>query len=153
MGSLSLLDRLPEQQIIGLDTAPFIYFLEAHPVYGALVKPFFDLRLKTARNTVVTSTVTLSEVLIQPLRRRQANLVNRYRALLTQGRNVTLAPIMPAIAERAADLRAVHAIRLPDAFQLAAALEHGASHFITNDARLKRVNELQVLVLDDFLPG
>jgi predicted nucleic acid-binding protein len=123
---MSLLASVPEQQIIGLDTAPFIYSLEAHPLYGPLVKPFFELRVKTGLNTIVTSVVTPSEVLVQPLRRQQTTLVDRYRTLLTRGRNVTLASINPVISERAAELRAAYAIRLPDAFQIAAAPVNGA---------------------------
>jgi predicted nucleic acid-binding protein len=151
MGSMSLLANVPEQHVSGLDTAPFIYSLEAHPLYGPLVKPFFELRVKAGLNTVVTSVVTLSEVLVHPLRCQQADLVNRYRTLLTRGRNVTLASINPAIAERAAGLRATYGIRLPDAFQIAACLDHGATHFLTNDNRLKKVVGLTVLVLDDYL--
>jgi len=153
MGAISLLDNVPEQRVIGLDTTPFIYSLEAHPVYGPLVRPFFESRVKTGLNTVVTSVVTLSEVLVQPLRCEQADLVDRYRTLLTRGRNLTLASITPAIAERAAKIRATYAIRLPDAFQIAAALEHGATHFLTNDDRLRKVTEVTVLILDDYLPA
>lgn len=148
---MSLLARVPEQHVIGLDTAPFIYSLEAHPLYGPLLKPFFELRVKTGVNTVVTSAVTLAEVLVHPLRCQKVDLVARYRSLLTRGRNVVLVSIDPRIAERAAELRAAYGIRLPHAFQIAASLEHGATHFLTNDARLKRVTALTVLVLDDYV--
>ncbi|HVA88316.1 MAG TPA: hypothetical protein VNL71_00595 [Chloroflexota bacterium] len=29
-------------QVVGLDTAPLIYYIEAHPSYLPLVDPFFD---------------------------------------------------------------------------------------------------------------
>ena len=39
-----------------------------------------------------------------------------------------------------------------DAIHLGTALAHGAEAFVTNDARLKRVAEIDVLVLADFAP-
>jgi predicted nucleic acid-binding protein len=62
-----------------------------------------------------------------------------------------LVEISYPVARRAAELRAIHNLRLPDAFQLASAIEHGATHFVTNDARLKRVGEIRVLVLEDYV--
>jgi predicted nucleic acid-binding protein len=50
-------------------------------------------------------------------------------------------------------LRAQHGIRLPEALQIATALQAGASLFVTNDARLRRVTDVRVLVLDDYLHG
>jgi predicted nucleic acid-binding protein len=43
-------------------------------------------------------------------------------------------------------------LRLPDALQIAVALEAGCEAFLTNDLTLKRVVELRVLVLDDLEP-
>lgn len=79
------------------------------------------------------------------------DLVLRHRNLMTTSANLRLLDITQAIAERAAELRARYNLRLPDAFQIAAALDQGASHFITNDAGLKRVTDLTVLVLKDYL--
>lgn len=52
------------------------------------------------------------------------------------------------IAEEAARLRATYAFRTPDAVQLAAAIDAGAAAFLTNDARLAAVTDLQVVILD-----
>jgi predicted nucleic acid-binding protein len=51
--------------------------------------------------------------------------------------NFTLADITRSIAERAANLRSRYALRLPDALQVATAIERGASYFLTNDQRLR----------------
>lgn len=149
---MSLLDDLPLSAVVGIDTAPFIYLIEEHPTYDPIVAPFFRDRIKAGQNYGVTSVITVSEVLVQPLRRNEPELIERYEAAMRRGRNILVAEITHAIAKRAARLRATHNLRLPDAFQLAAAIEHGASHFITNDARLKRVNDIRVLALDDYLP-
>ena len=56
------------------------------------------------------------------------------------------------IANRAADLRVRHNLTLPDAFQAAVALAAGCDAFLTNDATLKRVTELTVIVLNEVEP-
>ena len=43
------------------------------------------------------------------------------------------------------------AIRLPDALQVAAAIQGEATLFLTNDKRTKKVDAVEVLVLSDFL--
>ncbi len=39
---------------------------------------------------------------------------------------------------------------MPDALQVAVALEAGCEAFLTNDAALKRVTALRILVLDEL---
>ncbi len=56
-----------------------------------------------------------------------------------------------SLARQAIALRAEHNIRVPDALQIAAALESGATAFVTNDRRLEKVHSLHVLVLDAYL--
>jgi predicted nucleic acid-binding protein len=149
---MSLLDDLPEGVVIGLDTAPLIYFIEGHDRYGPVMRPLFEERTERGLNEAVTPVVSLAEVLVQPLATGHPDLVQRYRDLLLQGPHLILPDLTPQIAETAADLRARYRIRLPDAFQLATALERNASHFITNDVRFRRVTELRVLILEDYLP-
>jgi predicted nucleic acid-binding protein len=59
-------------------------------------------------------------------------------------------PVDAALARRAVALRAEYGIRVPDALQIAAALEAGATAFVTNDQRLVKVKELRVLQFDDY---
>ncbi|MBK9715381.1 MAG: PIN domain-containing protein [Kouleothrix sp.] len=59
-------------------------------------------------------------------------------------------PIDAVVADQAAELRASYGLRTPDALQIAAALAAGCTAFLTNDARLQRVTELRVLVLDEL---
>ncbi|MGH2599180.1 MAG: type II toxin-antitoxin system VapC family toxin, partial [Dehalococcoidia bacterium] len=72
-----------------------------------------------------------------------------YRDVLRQSAHVEMLDLDPMIAERAADLRARYDLRLPDALQVAAALVVGAGYFITNDTRVRRVTETEVIVLAD----
>ena len=61
---------------VGLDTAPLIYFIEENKTYLLTVTPFFEAMNKE-EISVVTSTVTLLEVLVNPLRRGAGDLVKR----------------------------------------------------------------------------
>lgn len=55
------------------------------------------------------------------------------------------------IAATAARLRARPNLQTPHAIHLATALDRGASGFVTNDRRLSRTTDLDVLVLDAAL--
>jgi predicted nucleic acid-binding protein len=97
-----------------------------------------------------SSTVTLTEVLTQPIKMGNARLVSMYRDILVQSRNFTLISINVAVAERAADLRARYNLKTPDALQVAVALHAGCDAFLSNDSGLKRVTEIRVLLLDEL---
>ena len=136
-------------QVVGLDTTPLIYFIEENPTYLETIRPFF-VAMDRGEFSVVTSTVTLLEVLVHPFRRGERNLAQQYRDILLGAKGLTTIPLSQDIAEEAARLRASHNIRTPDAIQMATALRAGASRFLTNDARLPSLVELKVLVLDDL---
>jgi predicted nucleic acid-binding protein len=57
----------------------------------------------------------------------------------------------PDLALQAAHLRARYQIRTPDAIQIAAAIEFGARLFLTNDDRVRKVTEIEVVVLERWL--
>lgn len=133
--------------LVGLDTAPLIYYIETNPSYIHLLDPFFDA-LDLGELDVVTSMVTLLEVLVQPIRRGDVALADRYRDVLLNTPNLTSLPVTEDVAEEAARLRAAHNLRTPDSIQMATALLSGASHFLTNDAKLAFIPGMQVLTLD-----
>lgn len=136
---------------VGLDTAPLIYYIEEHPTYLAGIKPFFEAADR-GDFRVVTSFVTLIEVLVHPLREGRPELAEEYRNILLQSPALTAIPLDEGIAEEAAGLRARHNLRTPDAIQLATAIRSGASWFLTNDAELADLPEISVLVLKQLAP-
>jgi predicted nucleic acid-binding protein len=73
-------------QTVALDTAPLIYFIEQHPDYGARLKPFFQAADRREIR-IVTSLVTLIEVLVHPLRHGRADLASQYREILLRSGN------------------------------------------------------------------
>ncbi|MFQ6026381.1 MAG: type II toxin-antitoxin system VapC family toxin [Dehalococcoidia bacterium] len=138
-------------QLVGLDTAPIIYFIEEHPDYLPIVKPFFEA-MDRGEIRAVTSVVTLLEVLVHPLRRGNLELVQQYREFLLNSSGLTCADISSDVAPRAAELRSEYNLRTPDAIQIATALNHGAVWFLTNDAGLDSIGQLSTLVLDQLRP-
>jgi predicted nucleic acid-binding protein len=121
--------------VVGLDTAPLIYFIEENPLYLPHLRAFFDA-VDQGHLRVVTSILTLVEVLIHPLRLGNSQIANQYRQILLHARNVETLPVSAAIAEAAARLRAKHNLRTPDSIQIATAITAGATSFLTNDVQL-----------------
>ena len=136
--------------IVGLDTAPLIYFIEENPTYLPIVRRFFEA-VDRGEFRAVTSVLTLTEVLIHPLRHGDHNLADQYRRILLHASQVMTVPVSEAIAEEAAQqLRAKHGLRTPDAIQLATAIRSGAASFLTNDSRLPTLIPLNILVLNQL---
>lgn len=134
-----------------LDTALFIYYIEANETFLPLVAPIFE-DVAAGRREVVTSSLTLLEVLVVPYRAGNLALASRYEAYLSGSRGVRLVDIDRSHLRTAAQLRALHpGVRTPDALQLAAALSAGCSAFVTNDRELPAVPGLRVLKLRSYL--
>ncbi len=132
-----------------LDTTPLIYFIEENPIYLETVRPFFEA-MDCGKFSVLTSIVTLLEVLVHPFRRGDIELAQQYRDILLNAEGLSTILLSQDIAEDAARLRAAHNIRTPDAIQLATAIHKGASFFLTNAGRLPSLPGLNILVLDEL---
>ncbi len=137
---------------VGLDTAPIIYFIEGNPLYVEMMRSFF-LAVQKDEFAVVTSTITLLETLVVPLRHGNINLAQQYRDILLKTKGHTTISLFPNIAEEAARLRASYNIRTPDSIQMATAILGGASFFLTNDTHLPSLPNLKTLVLDELKKG
>ena len=136
-------------KVVGLDTTPLIAFVEKQPANVELLRPFF-LAVQNYEISVVTSTVTLLEVLVHPIRHGDAKLAQRYRDILLDAAGFTIINLNQDIAEEAARLRAFHNIRTPDSIQMATAIKMNATHFLTNDLKLPSLPGLKVLKLDEL---
>ena len=135
---------------VGVDTAIFIYFIEEHPQFLPLVEPLFR-EVNEGRKELVTSALTLLEVLAVPYRSGDDLLAGRYEALLTQSRGVRVAEISRDQLRAAAQLRAATGVKTPDSLQLVAALAAGCAAFLTNDRDLPSIRGLRVLQLSSYV--
>ena len=133
---------------VAVDTAVFIYLIEEHPAYLPVVEPLFD-EVAAGMREIVTSAVTLLEVLVVPFRTGEVALGGLYEALLTRSRGVRLVEIDRGQLRAAAQLRAHYDLRTPDALQLAAALSSRCSAFVTNDRRLPPLPGLPIMQVSD----
>jgi len=146
MGLLTELGRGP----VGLDSSIFIYLIEEHAQYLPVVEPMFSA-ISAGTLAAVTSSLTLLEVLVQPLRASLPTLADKYERILTQSSGVQMIPLDLRILRAAAALRAVTAMKTPDAIQLASALAAGCTAFLTNDRRIPSVSGLPILRAQDYL--
>ena len=107
-GSAARLRRAVEKhKIIGLDTAPFIYYIEDVAPYADVLDPVF--RLVDDRTLgAVTSAVTLAEILARPIADKNFSLAEEIKFTLKSLNALTVASIDEKLAEAAA-LRAVRA--------------------------------------------
>jgi predicted nucleic acid-binding protein len=135
---------------IALDTSVFIYQLQANPKYVGLTDEIF-VWLQRPKSQGVTSTITMTELLVQPYRDRNQQQADEIYGLLSTFPN--LAWISPSldIADTAARIRAEYGLRTPDALQVATAIRSSATALITNDATFRRLADVQIMVLDDLL--
>lgn len=138
---------LKKHKCVGLDSNVLIYFIEGHSAYEKLTRKIFE-SLESEVNEGICSTLTLLEILVQPYRRKNDELVNQFYGLLTTYPNLSWQEMTLGIADVGARLRADYRLKTPDAILLATAIQSGATGFICNDAQLRKVNELDVLILD-----
>lgn len=132
-----------------LDTAPVIYYIEATVAYAELVQGIFQ-RFASQQVQAVTSPVTLAECLIVPVRLGQLQRQQDFIEFLTNTEEIYFMPINAEVGKRSAEMRSRYNLKLPDALQMATALEAGCDAFLTNDVALKRVAELKVLTIAEL---
>jgi predicted nucleic acid-binding protein len=132
-----------------LDTAPVIYFVERNPSFVDQVDPIFD-RLESGITPVVGA-VTVAECLVGALQMGLTDLEQVYVAIFTRD-DVLFVENTLAIARQAARVRVQYNLQLPDALQIAAAIDAGCQAFLTNDAHLKRIAELNILLVSELEP-
>ena len=137
-------------EFIAVDTCIFIYYIERHHQFHSSLVTFFNA-IDKGELSIVTSTLTLTELIPHPLAKGADTLVQQYRRLLTRSRNVTSAPVTVEIAMTAGRLRAEHGLRTPDALQLATGITYGARTFLTNDLRIRSTPDIKVLHLSHIM--
>ncbi|HEX9758219.1 MAG TPA: PIN domain-containing protein [Nitrospiria bacterium] len=137
---------LKKHQKVGLDSNILIYLIENNPHYSRLTKEIFQA-IEKGQNQGVCSTLSLLEVLVQPYRLKNDELVNQFYGLLTTYPYLIWEEFSSETADIGARFRAQYNLKTPDAILAATASHSGATGFIGNDVQLKKVKELDVLIL------
>ena len=110
------------------------------------------MAFQSGRLNAFSSVITLVEVLPKPIEAGNEALAKQFSEFLMAGKNISMMEITSGIAESAGKIRGRYPfLRTMDALQVAASLEAHADAFITNDAKLKRISEIKVIVLKEYL--
>jgi predicted nucleic acid-binding protein len=116
---------------IYLDANIFIYAAETPGAFPSLITLL--KRLDNADLLAVTSTLTLAEVLVAPIRSGNTSLESLYRNRISNGSTITVIDPSRDILIRAASIRAgTPAIKLPDAIYAATCLTMKCDAFLTS---------------------
>jgi predicted nucleic acid-binding protein len=122
---------------IFFDTNVFIYMFEGLEPYRTRMLEI-RRRMLERGDRIVTSAMTLGELLVKPTKLGQASLIEQYdRAVRSTAEVISFDA---QVAWRFASLRATHNLRSADAIQLACAAHAGVDLFLTNDQRLHSLN-------------
>lgn len=117
------------------DTNLFVYLLEDKGERAEQVGSLRD-RMIERQDQLLTSALTLGEVLVKPLEAGDHDLMRHYERIIAT--SATVLPFDQKAAVSFAAIRQDRSIGPADAIQLACASAAGVDMFITNDQRLSR---------------
>ena len=127
---------------LSLDTSPIIFAVERVEPHCAAVAA----RISQPDVSLVTCELTWLETRVKPLRNNDAALLADFE-LFFQESLTSVLPLDRRTMTKAAELRAVHRFKTPDAIHLAAAILGRCDVFYTNDQDLKRCSEIVVEIV------
>lgn len=116
------------------DTNLFIYLFENNAEWSQRVVESRE-KMLARRDQLLTSWLTVGEVLTKPKELRNAILEKSYLNFFQSG-SVELVPFDCEAAKLYAEIRSRERIRPADSVQLACAAAAGTDLFVTNDSRL-----------------
>lgn len=136
---------------IFFDTNMFIYMFEDEGDSGMRVGRLVE-RMFARGDVLLTSAMTLGELLVRPIKEGRDDIAARYRSSLC-GPGITLLPFDVRAAQAFAELRS-RGVKPPDAIQLACAATHGCDLFVGNDRALSGLDVpgIQFIATLDTVP-
>ena len=146
---MKLVSAFQDVRRIYIDTTPLIYLVERNPDYFANMLGIVDY-IETEQLQVFTSVITLAEILVQPLKLGNIDIAQEYHDILFDRQEYTMVAITAEIAISAAAIRARYGLRTPDAMHAATAIQSECDAILTNDRDFRRVQDLNVLVVDEL---
>jgi predicted nucleic acid-binding protein len=128
-----------------LDTNAFIFAVEEQSERSNLLMDLFSASEAADRAMLVTSELTLAEVLVKPYRNLEDELISRYDAMIRDSAWLDVQPVARPALWYAGVLRSQSGIKLPDAIHLSTAFGSECTHFLTADKALRTIGELSHL--------
>jgi predicted nucleic acid-binding protein len=149
---MSLLDDIRLGSLVAIDTVIWIYEFETNPIFGPITDELFQNGFGSGHCRAGCSLLALGELLVQPLAVGRLDIADEYRRIIVPSPQLTVWDLDREVIETAAVLRARYRVRLLDAIHVACAVVHGAHCFLTNDEGLRRIQEVPILILADYVP-
>jgi len=130
-----------------LDSMQWIYFFEQNPLFLAQTRSLMQ-RAEASRSILLSSNLSLAELLVVPKRNGDIFTVTKYRRFFLSSA-VSLIPFTTDAAERFADIRASTRAKPADSLHLALAASAGTDYFVTTDTKL---HGLKIAGIDHICP-
>lgn len=102
---------------------------------------------------LVTSELTIAELLVVPLRLGKTDLVETYEALLSGDGFIGVLPITRDLLRRSATIRATIGNKGMDAIHVATAASTGCSVFLSSDAGIRVPPRMNLVTLEAIEAG
>lgn len=132
-----------------IDTSPFIYLIENNPQFADKARKFI-MDAVINNEELITSVITLMEFGVMPQKRGRQDLILKFEDFL-KIMNISIEDIGQNMARKAFQLRAKYDfLKSMDALQISVALEKNCDQFLTNDKKLKKVSELQIVIIEEL---
>ncbi len=136
--------------VLGLDTMPFIYHFEENHNYLPFTRALFEM-IEDGKIEGKTSVITRLEILVKPNEEGNKLIGDQYKLILENFPHLEVIPVDAEVADLASAIRAKYKLRTPDAIQLATSILKDAQAFVTNDESLKKVKEIEIVVMREVL--
>lgn len=135
---------------IYLDTNVFIDTFEGRGAVAEALVGLFLAESPGPRQPLVTSELTLSELIVKPLELGRTELVHIYDNWTITNEQIEVVPVVRTVLRTAAELRAGDGrLKLPDAIHLATAVAVGCTHFLSRDIRLNTPAHIRKVVTSE----
>lgn len=131
-------------KLVALDSNLFIYYFENNPDFAPSSVKIFE-RLSSGTLKAVTSVISVMETLSYPT---PPQIIETMQEAFESIPNLNIIDVDYKIVLEAARIRREYKFRLPDAIQLATAVNNKAQAFVTNDKRLASFIQLPIVSLD-----
>lgn len=133
--------------VIYIDTNVYLYSLNSNNCFPDALQLLKEVAKRNIR--AVTSALTLTEVLVHPFRLADRSLVAAHEEFVRGNGKIAVVAITDRIAKRAAEIRATHNLKTPDAIHLATAVDKKCQLFFTADKDFvkKMHSEIEIVVL------
>ena len=139
-----------EHRIIAIDTMVFIYLLEDNPIFAEICGKILE-EIEFGNVKGITSVITLLEIMVKPKKEDKLAVATDYQIMISNFPNLDIINVDKEISNIASTLRANYNIKTPDAIQIATCINQGGTAFFTNDLMLKKVEEVEIVILKDIL--